>query len=368
MKPLSSFKYVIRNKKKVQSLVLSICIGVFLVCFPTMIINQCTYLSKDTYEKPLSIYSFVMKNNSPISDATINNVKNNENTERILPAGRGSLDLPILIGKTSSDLIHLRSVDISYFTNKLNLKLVEGKLPDNNTLTAIVIHKKVALSNGIKLNDILFGNVPVVAIIDGPSVINFISIPRLYSDEANVLRNEGMMVISKEGKIKELNNFLETMPIDELTIYNINTAAQNDKKSSSILNLVSYVLEILVIIVLSITLGNINYINMYHRKRELGVLLAMGYTKKQLYIKLIKEAIICCLLGYFAGICLTISTGWILNAAVWSAQGKELPLWDPPTLLLTLFIPVFVIIFSIIPAVKALKNTDCIEIIEGTTL
>lgn len=361
MKPLSALKYVIRNKKKALTLVLSICLGVFLVYFPGMIINQTTYLVKNVYEKTFTRYSYVYKNKNPISEETINKIKNNENVAKVLPAGNGQLSFPILLGNTSCEALFIKKDYISSLMKDMNLKLIEGRLPKESP-QEMIIHKKVALSKGLKVNDVIFNNVTIVGIMDGPSIINFASIPN--SSEEN-LTKEGLMVVAKKNKINELNSFLEALPAKEIRISNLNSYQNAYNKGNKFLSSISLVLEALVIIVLSITLGNISYINIHRRKKELGILLAIGYTKKLLYKKLIKETIICCIVGYISGIFVTISIGWILNAALLIGKGFEIPLLDTNIILATLFIPIFAIIFCLIPAIKALKNTDVIEIIEG---
>lgn len=361
MKPLSALKYVIRNKKKVMTIILSICFGVLLVYSPNMIINQCTFLVKAINEKPLTIYSYVFNYKNTISEETIGKIKNNENVAKVIPVFTNQLNLPILIGNTSCDIISMKQQHMESLMKDMGLKLVKGRLPGDGS-SGIAIHKKAALSKNLKIGDLILNSVPIVGIIDGPSVISIGSVPYNTEDE---LIQHGMLVMAKEGKINELNKFLEALPVKDVKINNLNSFEASFKKSNILLSSVSLVLEILVIVVLSITLGNISYINIHNRKRELGILLAMGYTKKQICKKLMKETILCCVLGYLSGIFITISTGWILNATLLSCKGFEIPLWDTSMILLTLFIPIFVIAFSLIPAVKALKNTDTIEIVEG---
>lgn len=373
MKPLSSLTYVVNNKKKAMSTGLSICFGVFLIYFLSMIINQTNKVAEGTRGEPLKKYSYVMPAGRGLSQNIIKRIKDLEDTEKIIPARMANINQAILLGGTSADVLIIRSEDMKLMMNRSNVNLIEGRMPLNGT-KEIILHKKTAASNGVKINDTIGNDIlfplgkddryTVVGIIDGASIINFASMAEGNNKEAYLMLS-GMIALPKQGKITELNSFLESLSTKDARIFDINTAFLQYQDGLKVINLLKPILEIMVIIVLCITLGNLNYINFYQRRKEFGVLTAIGYTKKQLYKKLLNEQISLAATSYIAGVLFSIFTAWILNVMVLATKGEELPLLDINSLALTLLIPVFVTIFSILPAIKAFRKMDCVAVIEG---
>ena len=373
MKPLSSLTYIVNNKKKAMSNGLSICFGVFLIYFLSMIINQTNIISQATRGEPLKKYSYVMPAGRGLSQDIIHKVKNLEYTEKIIPARMANINQAILLGATNADVLFLRSGDMKFIMNMSNLYFIEGRMPLNGT-KEIVLHKKTAASNGLKVNDIIGNDTvfpmgkddryTVVGIIDGASIINFASMAEGNNKEEDLMLS-GMIVLPKQGKITQLNSVLESLSAKDVRVYDIDSAFLQYQDGLKVINLLKPILETMVIIVLCITLGNLSYINFYQRRKEFGVLTAIGYTKKQLYRKLLNEQISLAAASYIAGVFLSILIAWILNVTILATSGEDLPLLDINSMALTLLIPVFVTIFSNLPAIKAFRKMDCVAVIEG---
>jgi putative ABC transport system permease protein len=373
MNPLSSLTYIVNNKKKAMSTSLSICFGVFLVYFLSMIINQTNIIAEATRGEPFKKYSYVMPAGRGLSRDIIHMVKELEDTEKIIPTRMANMSQAILLGGTSADVLLLRSDDIKLMMNRSNVNLIEGRMPLSGT-KEIILHKKTAASNGLKINDIIGNDTlfplgkddryTVVGVIGGSSIINFASMAEGNNKEEDLMLS-GMIALPKQGKITQMNSFLENLSTEDVRIFDINTAFLQYQDGLKVINLIKPILEVMVIIVLCITLGNLNYINFYQRRKEFGVLTAIGYTKKQLYRKLLNEQIYLAAASYIAGVLLSIFTAWILNVMILATKGEDVPLLDINSLVLTLLIPVFVTIFSILPSIKAFKKMDCVSVIEG---
>ncbi|MFZ5985818.1 MAG: FtsX-like permease family protein [Bacillota bacterium] len=121
----------------------------------------------------------------------------------------------------------------------------------------------------------------------------------------------------------------------------------------------------MVVIVLGITLANLSYMQYYQRRREFGLLNAVGYTKHHILKKILAETSFIGIISSVSGFLISILSIILFNVVIWLPKGDEMPLWKPMQALFIMILPLVVCIESILPALKLLKRFDSISIIEG---
>lgn len=376
MKPLSAIKYIRNNKKKVIPICLSVCFGVFLIYFLSMIIGEVVTTVRSSDLK-LENYSVIMPaEGSEIPQSIIDSLKKNADIETLLPALNDMYGLhkTMIISSLGTSVLFLKDNDIDKLMNKVQAKLIEGRKPQAGKYE-IMIHEQLARNKGLKIGDkvgseideidSLEGKYTITGIIDGPCLMSFASYPVAAGIDEDALYRYGIAAIPKPGKIKEINSFIEKLSSEEILRLTLDEVLPVMEERLNMSSSTIYLLEMLVIIVLCISLGNINHINFYQRRREFGVLSAMGHSKAKLYKKIWLEMALINFTGYLLGILLSLLVGWMLNEALWLPKGQYMPLWNMKNILVIMFLPAFVTIFSVLPAVRLLKKTDPILVIEG---
>lgn len=379
MKPLSAIKYIRNNAKKVVPICLSICLGVFLVYFLSMIVGEVVMTVKSSAYKPLESYSIIMPSDgNDIPQNIIDSLNDNEDIDVLLPAvyDMYGLHKTMIISSLGSGVMFLKDMDIDMMMNKVELELIQGRKPQAGKYE-IMIHSQLAKNKGLKIgdrigsetdsNDSLEGNFTITGIIDGPCLMSFASYPTSTNIAENELYKYGMAIIPKQGKISEVNSFIEKLSSPKILRLTLDEVEPVMEERLNMSNSTIYLLEALVIIVLCISLGNINHINFYQRRREFGILSAMGYSKIKLYKKIWLEMTLISSAGYVLGMLLSLLVGWMLNEALWLPKGQYMPLWNLKNILVIVLLPVFVTIFSVLPAIKLFKRTDPILVIEGVS-
>lgn len=377
MKPLSAIKYIRNNAKKVVPICLSICLGVFLVYFLSMIVGEVVMTVQSSAYKPLESYSIIVPSDgNNIPQNVIDSLNSNDGIEVLLPTvyDMYGLHKTMIISSLGSSVMLLRDTDMDMMMNKVKVELIQGRKPQAGKYE-IMIHSQLAKNKGLKIGDrvgsetdsidSLEGNFTITGIIDGPCLMSFGSYPTSTNITKNELYKYGMVIIPKPGKISEVNSFIEKLSSHEILRLTLDEVEPVMKKRLDMSNSTIYLLETLVIIVLCISLGNINYINFYQRRKEFGVLSAMGYSKMKLYKKIWLEMTLISSAGYVLGILLSLLVGWMLNEALWLPKGQYMPLWNLKNILVIMLLPIFVTIISVLPAVKLFKRTDPILVIEG---
>lgn len=376
MSPLSTFKYIMNNISKTLPVLISMVVSVLLIYIFSLVTKSTFEMADLTVTNIFSKYTIVMSNNQePIPSAYLEKITNDKNVGNIIPSinNNGYLRYDNIFGGMSIEVMNFYEEDIPKVITTLNMELIEGTLPRLNK-NEIIIPKKYALQNKLKTGDYigseisssygLKGKYRISGITEGPAVMAVIS----NNDNAisrDTAMKQSLLFSVKNLQDKNLINYLsENTPKNVLIMDYYSTSIQMKEIFNS-MNALSYILNIIIILVLCISLGNLNYINFLNRKYEFGVLSAIGYKKSALYFKLWKENLTVCILGYIGGILLSTLIALILNLTILYPEGKFLPLWSISGAGIAIFLPVIISFLTLIAPIKELRKTDPLDVIGG---
>ncbi|MGH4122168.1 MAG: ABC transporter permease [Clostridium sp.] len=376
MNPLSTFNYIKNNISKTLPILIAMMVSVLLIYTFSLVAKSSIEMTKLVATNVFSKYTIVSSNNEePIPKDYLGRITNDNNVGHIIPliSEYGSLKYSNTFGDMSISVLNFYEKDISQVITTLNVKLIEGSLPRLDK-SEIIIPKKYALQNKLKTGDYIGsevspsyavkGKFKVSGITDGPVMLALISDNKQYVPRDTVIKHSIVFSI-KDIKDKNLINYLSKNTPKNVVIMDYYSMSKQIDEILNSVNGLAYMLNIIIIIVLCISLGNLNYINFLNRKYEFGVLSAIGYKKPTLYFKLWKENATVCLLGYVGGILVSTCVAFILNLTVLYPNGKFIPLWSVSGAEVALMIPAFVSILSLIAPIKELRKTDPLDVIGG---
>lgn len=362
MKPLSAVTYVKRNFKRVAMIAISILIGVFIVYFFFLITETTNHTIKIATLNQIEKYSIIFPgNNKGVSQEVIHEFKENKNLEHMVPLKTvvGNMRYQSGLAAMMIDVLNLYSNDIPKLLDHLNLRIIDGELPTEGS-NEILIHSRLAKQNNLKVNSIMNKELPnvkfqgefkVSGIIDGPAVILIASTDMEEIKREDSFKN-GFLYTSKNGSHRNLS-YLSKREGSNLQVIYYNELNKQMKEVTAVLHIFSYGLGVFLIVVLCITLGNLNYITFSNRIQEFFILYAIGYKNGTLMKKLWKENFIVCMVGYILGIALSLIVVTILNICIFGPAGKSFLLLSTNGLIYSLIIPVFVSFFSLIPCLTS---------------
>ncbi|MBU3143377.1 ABC transporter permease [Clostridium sp. CF012] len=376
MNPLSTFNYIKNNISKTLPILIAMMVSVLLIYTFSLVTKSSIEMIKLVATNVFSKYTIVSSNNEePIPKDYLDRITNDNNVGHIIPliSEYGSLQYSNIFGGMSINVLNFYEKDISSVIDTLNVKLIEGSIPRLNK-NEIIIPKKYALQNKLKTGDYIGsevsdtyavkGKFKVSGITDGPVMLAVVSDNKDGVPRDTVIKHSIVFSI-KDILDKDLISYLSKKTPKNVVIMDYyNMSKQIDEVLNS-MNGLSYMLNIIIIIVLCISLGNLNYINFLNRKYEFGVLSAIGYKKSALYFKLWKENATVCLLGYIGGILLSTCAAFILNLTVLYPSGKFIPLWSISGAVIALMIPILVSFLSLLAPIKELRKTDPLDVIGG---
>lgn len=368
MKPLSTVTYLKNNAKKVLPGFICMALGVFIIYFFSIILYSSIFQinrgSLNIFEKVTSVRS---NTKDPMPDKILNKIEEASNVEYIIPIinNIGSFRYKSPFGDISTEGFNVFEEDIPKILKAFDIKLVEGKLPSANS-NELLIPLKIAKQNKIKIGDylskdpdlniILNRRYKVCGIIDG-TVDTMLTTNAGYTKREDVL-NQSLMFSLKNKNDKTINDELIAMKESKVTIIDYRSAYDELNELFRIMNSLKFTLNFIVIIVLCISLGNLNHILFSNRKGEFAILIAIGHKKTTIYKKLLKENIILNLLAFIFGITFTIIAVELLNIIVFKPNGQYVYSFHLGSIFTAFLVPLFVSISNIISPLRNLKAMD----------
>lgn len=378
MKPLSALSYSKNNKKKLITSIISILIAVsFLYVLQTFVksLGDSMYeLNVNPYKSHMTIQS--IEKDKAIPKNIVNTIKDNPNVENIIPFVSYKTRYVIPGAMTSASIFGIRSEDIEYVMKKHNITLKEGRLPlENHREVALDYrmskNKKVnigdKIGNSINKNDMLNGEYTVVGIVEGDAFLSFMpyntTITAANTKAADIVQ-KSVLVFPKDSKVSEVDNLLLSLPKREVTIITLSETIRLYNKVASTMSTLDSIC-ILAIVVMVISVGSSKYVQFFSRKQELGILNAMGYTKKELMKRAFWEVLIINLLGFILGVIFGWLSSILINDGAFRDVGAVSVYFSSKALLMALYVPLFTTLFTLIPVNRMISKLDPIVMIEG---
>lgn len=370
LKSLSIFLYLKGNLKKFIPQILVVALGVFLMYFVCINGGGMEAQMKNNVLEPYKKLSFIRMNPSAVNEQKyITKLKNNKDIDRIIYSKRDlNIRADMLISSNGSPGLFISESDIRYLMKKFDFKLVKGRIPeeDNELLVNSNYAKSRKLKVGSRMDEntdkSLTGVYKVAGIYDGKSIIAFGHIKNV----SEVKNNENtIIVVPKEGKLNKVNAYINTFKNKQINIEDFNSVNYEIEGFFPVFNMFAFIILTILIVVLTFTIGNMNYIHFFDRVGEFSILDALGYTRLDIFLKLAKEMCIVIVLGFGVGIILSFIGGNIFNGVYCIPKGVPVEVYNKLYVILSAIVPIAVGLFSSIPSIKFLSKMSTVDVLEG---
>lgn len=378
MKPLSPFNFSRNNSKKLITSIISVLAAVaFIYMLQTFVRSMYTSI----YRIAVSPYRTEMRilgidNKKPVPENIVTRIMENENIEKAIPFLSFNTRFVMPGGIAEPDVLGLRTLDMDYVMEKHNMKLLKGRLPREGSREIaldikIARNKKVNIGDkigtAVDSTDYLPGEYTVVGILEGKDYISLIP----YNTKEGIKLTDNMelfqtaiLIFPKEGRIDEVDDLLSSLPKNEVKANSLRESQAAFEKNTEVMRVID-VICILAIIVMVIATVSSKYVQFFNRRQELGILNAIGYTKLQIMKKTLLEVALVNLAGFVLGICFGILGSLLLTKLVFVSIGGIGVIIYYKAFLMTLFIPLFTILFTLVPVNRMITRIDPIIMIEG---
>ena len=261
----------------------------------------------------------------------------------------------------------LAGIDPGTFSTVSEANVVQGQLSDLGNPNSIAVFDDTADENGWGVGDTIRVEFPatgpvnltVVALYSENGLIGDYAVS-LDTYDVNVANQLDSFVLIKaqEGADvatvqSDLERALEPYPNIEVQ----DQAGFRDKYASlisQVLNLVSALLLFAVFIALFGVMNTL-FLSIHERTRELGLLRAVGLTRRQTRSMVRWEAMIISIMGALFGVVIGIAFGWALQQALEPEGFSELGIPGGQLAIYVVFAAVLGVLFAIFPARRAAR-------------
>ncbi len=360
MNPLNPFFYIQRNTKKALPIFFSVTISVFLIyifsLFSTTTNKMVSVATFDLVEK----YNIVYTKNNIVLPQSFLNVLQDAQISDVMPVKMNTSGFAYYrggMGSTTITTFNLYDSDVGTLLKNFDISLIQGSFPQNNQ-HEILIPVEIALQRHIAVGDFigrdvsdefsLQGKYKVCGLMKGD--IFFAVTCELGDKPRNQIMREGVMYRVDNLGAEEQKRLTFSLPANVIVI-DRDYYDQQFSVTLQSMNILTYVLTSMMIIVLCIALGSLNTILLNNRRKELTIIHFIGFTYKRLFKKLWIENLLICTGGYVVGIAITLVLVWLTNVFVLIPQGKILEIVAYKGLIIAYMLPLIVSIFSLLPGV-----------------
>lgn len=369
MKPLSAATYIKSNLKKVFPSFICSIISVFLIYIFGLILYGSISSFNCLTVNLVKNATYVHANNKPISDSIMKEINNDSNVYNIIPLLNTSnhMTYKAAFGNMGVDFYNLYSEDVENVIKNFNNELTEGRIPKDNA-GELLLPIELAKQYKLKVGDVIDNSTnsdnihvsktyKIVGITKGSAWMPIVC--DVEETKREVALKSGVILFLKDSGNMSINEKITGMKDKNIVVQEYKSIKEAMDSLIIGINILYCALSIIILIVLCLSLGNLNYITFLNRKNEFAVLATIGLWKSKLRIKLLKENAFVCFMGFGIGALLTTLVIMLLNITVLNPKGQYIPVFRFDSILVALIIPFIVSIISMLSSIKEFNRLSC---------
>lgn len=342
-KPLGYRSYLKGNKWQTlrYMLCLSICI-IILVETKLIITSQ-----QKEIRYALTPYHFMTrlesKHNRLIPKEVLKEIEGLEEVEAIYP-----LSYTI----TNCNVLFYSIDQYTFFLDKAGIKTLLGRMDPSYKLggmpvqdgQGVIMASKMLMNQGLSLLDTVpgYNGLYVAGQYEFEGALNFC--PTTLDEES-----VSYLVIPKEGKLEALNEGIRKVVSGEISIIDRAFIQEENQLAYGGVEDNFNIIMMIVTLVTSITAGTLTYLHYYSRRKEMGILSAIGYSNKWMIKRITKEIFVSTGITTAIAMIGIMLLNDLFNRFINEPNGFVRFELDGSVLSVMLMIPLFMMVFSLVP-------------------
>lgn len=377
MNPLSACNYFRHNKRKFISsmiiIVVAICIVYVMECFIDSILESSRAVNDTCFKHGMIVLSTKLVPEIP--QTTVKSLENNVAIEKTVPITVQYINFTFPVSPTHAFVLGATNgTDQEYLVKKFSIKLGSGRLPEPGK-NEIAVDSNIAINNRLRIgshvgsdldkSQALIGNYLVVGLLKNDSHISLMGSPTPEQYSSSTLKRGwvGLSIFANKGFFTQAEKasmllMKQGLNVQTLTRYEKEVAA--NYQTFDILDM----MVVLIILVMVVCLVCSKYAQYFARKSELGILGAIGYTRREIMRRTFWEVVITNSTSFIVGLALAILLCKIIMDAAFKDVGAVGVYFYGKAVVMSLIAPLLTSLFTLIPVYRMIGRIDPISIIE----
>lgn len=359
---LNPTMYFSHNKRRGLMIVAILATATFCLSFVAGLVHSVGATGMDANTSALRSFSLV-KFGGPDMDQGPSVLAALPDVGDILPAEVTNTSITTILGTVSTWIVLIgNQSDLSEIVSKSGLQ-VDPALVASVGDHQLLLHADIVKNKKMSVGDQM-GTFTLAGIFTGDAKlgVGLVSPDELTSSWTN---DGAWFVVFPTGDgLDALNTSLDTLPDGNWTVESLSTMTVEINKDMASINEILTLVMVMIALCVAIATAALVYTVYSGRYDEFAILNAIGYGKPQVRTLIAEETAIVAVISWIIGYGLSLVGLVIVNVSVYAGMGQSMPIVVPQGLLYTLFIPVLVVLFGVVPVLHTLSRTDLVSVIE----
>lgn len=322
---------------------------------------------------------------SKVSGGVAAQLRTHPTIERVIPTKvlwSLTMDVPPF-SRNSLSTFAVGEADLRYLVDLYGLQIKAGHLPEPRT-NQLIIAEAVAQNHNLKVGDRL-GDHNAPAYADAPTLptpfviagifaratvpaeenwLSFASVEFAESHEAYGKGND-FLVVAKSGQKGQMDEWLEQNIASTETLVSSyqQELGRFRREIATVLTTIGLI-EGSIALIAAVALGVLNYIFVGQRQAEFGVLHALGFGRRWLLRRTVRESFFTSALAWGLSVLLCLIGLLYMQYGLFQPRGLSLNFFNPTPWYFTLPVPLAVLLTSAVTVNRFLKRLDPVAVIE----
>ena len=381
-KPLSSWTFYLRHRRRGLALTLAMGVMILGVAFPAFIFGPMMDAWGTLFEHLRQVSVISPLTELTVDPALIAQIREHADVASVMNTIRLRVEVDVPpMSRPSVPLYGVSESDLRTLTKVYGVQIKEGRLPQPRT-NEIVLSEALAQNRGWQVGDRIGrgydaredDGLPTGLVIVGilssgfeqeDLWTGFASLEYLSGHQAYASYPMHLLVLSREGRKSTVDAWLGENVSSERTIVQTFDGRQADFRTGMwIILVVLGIVESVIAVVAAVALAILSYTFFIQRQDEFGILHAVGHSRRWLMFRTFWESSSVVAAAWLLGAVLCGIGLICMQAAVFAPKGMSFNVFNPAPWAFTLPMPVAVVTVSTGLVARMLRRLDPVSIVE----
>lgn len=293
--------------------------------------------------------------------------------ERTITCRGVSTQVKSIVGKWPFVVIGMKRPDIEFWLDRLKVTGLDGRLPEAGK-PEMIVSDPVARNLHLSLGSVVLE--PTSQESYSPYPVKVVGIAHtdkwtMVTDYDYVAQNhfpplDNMLFFAynRGDQIKLDNWAFEHFKGERVALWAYREIDKQTKTMFSTLFAILNVIISLLVILITVMMGMLINIYMSQRLVEFGLLQALGYTKRQLLVRVIKESGAVVVVGWLLGLLLAYGVIVLFKVLLMDPNAYQIKILDPVALKYTLPVPIAIMGAALLTIFLRFRRFDPVSVVE----
>ncbi len=375
LKPLAASTYLLRNGGKTIPLTGAIMLSVLLVAGIVAMINSIPYSIRSVYKYAQESLIFGPRGDPELTPKLVAILKKESPVplERVMLVRTASSYVKSIVGKWPFIVVGLEQKDMEYFLKRQRMTSLVGRLPKPGEAGAVVsepVARNLRLHLGSDLMDPKNSDSyspEHVKVIGIANTDRWMMITDIEYERANHFPpvDVGLAFAGNAQDQDKLGRWaVKRFEGGRAQVFAYHMLDKDTTENFAILYKILDVVIGMLVLVVTFMMGMLMNIYQSQRLVEFGLLQAIGYTKRQLLRRVMRETFYVLVAGWLLGLLLAYGLLCVVNGALMYPHAFSLNPLDPIAYRYTVPIPVAILLVGTLTVVLRFRKFDPVGVVE----